>query len=254
MDNRVFIINYPLSIIRYPLSIILNYYNYFTEIEETFIRRRGKNLMLSPLDWALIESWQEREVPLHIILRGIELVFDTIDKQPNRKRSVKSLFYCKEEIEAQFAEWLESQVGKNSSVEAPTSDDEHQISKSGLFSDEAIENHLAAATADLELLKKKADGEIGETLERVLNRLTELKESRLSAEMLEESLEKLDALMDESLLKNSETDNLKKEIEKQLASYQNKMERDVFNRTVELMLLKKLREQMKIPRLSLFYL
>ena len=89
----------------------MNYYNYFTEIEETFIRRRGKNLLLSPLDWALIESWQERQLPLHIILRGIEKVFDLIDKQPNRKRSVKSLLYCKEEIEAQFAEWLESQVG-----------------------------------------------------------------------------------------------------------------------------------------------
>ena len=95
----------------FSLFTILNYYNYFTEIEETFIRRRGKNLLLSPLDWALIEAWQEREVPLHIILRGIERVFDTIDKQPTRKRSVKSLFYCKEEIEAQYAEWLESQVG-----------------------------------------------------------------------------------------------------------------------------------------------
>jgi hypothetical protein len=45
----------------------MNYFNYFSEIEELFIRRRGRNLLLSPLDWALIESWQEREVPLHII-------------------------------------------------------------------------------------------------------------------------------------------------------------------------------------------
>ncbi len=75
----------------FSLFTILNYYNYFTEIEETFIRRRGKNLLLSPLDWALIEAWQEREVPLHIVLRGIEKVFDLIDKQPHRKRTVKSL-------------------------------------------------------------------------------------------------------------------------------------------------------------------
>ena len=28
----------------------LNYYNYFTEIEDTFVRRRGKHLLLSPID------------------------------------------------------------------------------------------------------------------------------------------------------------------------------------------------------------
>ena len=91
----------------------MNYFNYFSEIEETFIRRRGRNLLLSPLDWALIETWQERGIPLHIILRGIENVFDAHDKNPNKRRTIKSLSYCKEEIEAQYAEWLEMQVGKN---------------------------------------------------------------------------------------------------------------------------------------------
>ncbi len=36
-----------------------NYFNYFTEIEEHFQRARGTGLfLLSPLDWALIESWK----------------------------------------------------------------------------------------------------------------------------------------------------------------------------------------------------
>src|SRR5215213_618861 len=99
--------------------------------------------MLSPLDWALIESWQEREVPLHIVLRGIERVFDTIDKQPNRKRSVKSLFYCKEEIEAQFAEWLETQVGAaNGAANGESRAASQTPEKTELFSRETIELHL----------------------------------------------------------------------------------------------------------------
>jgi hypothetical protein len=243
----------------------LNYYNYFTEIEETFIRRRGKNLLLSPLDWALIESWQEREVPLHIILRGIEQVFDLIDKQPHRKRTVKSLLYCKEEIEAQFAEWLESQVGAaevsgsrsqvpSSKSQVPGSDGEQSSAKSELFSEAAIKDHLAATSADLEAAREAAAGDWRETIERVLARLAELETSGLTAEKLEDSLEKLDALIDASLLKNTETGELQKEIEKQLAAYQTKMETDVFKRTVELMLLKTLRTRSKIPRLSLFYL
>lgn len=211
-------------------------------------------MLLSPLDWALIESWQEREVPLHIILRGIECVFDTIDKQPARKRSVKSLFYCKEEIEAQYAEWLESQVGKtaaDSKLQIPNSETE---GKSELFSDAAIGEHLNQVSIDLTAALAKTDGDLRETLERVLNRLREVAEKFESAEKLEESLEKMDALIDETLLKTSETARFTGEIEKQTAAYKGKMDAEVFQRTFDLMLLKKLREERQIPRLSLFYL
>jgi hypothetical protein len=241
----------------------LNYYNYFTEIEETFIRRRGKNLLLSPLDWALIESWQEREVPLHIVLRGIERVFDTIDKQPHRKRSVKSLFYCKEEIEAQFAEWLETQVGAAAAADngqwpAGGEKPENGASAAGhgeLFAREAVEAHLEKVAADLaRAVEKTADPEQRETFERVLNRLKELAGNFETAEKLEESLEKLDALLDESLLKQSDAAELKAATEKNLAAYRGKMDADVYRRTFDLMILKSLREQSEIPRLSLFYL
>ena len=243
----------------------MNYYNYFTEIEETFVRRRGRNLLLSPLDWALIENWQEREVPLHIILRAIETVFDGVDKQPGRKRGVKSLFYCKEEIEAQYAEWLEMQTGKNGNTEVQSPKSKVQSSKtqySGsskneLFSSESIENHLEKVSADLRAAKQKAKGDLRETLERVLNRLGELEHNFTSAEKLEESLEKLDALIDESLLNstgNEKLSDLKAETGKNLGSYKNKMEAEVYERTFELMLLKRLRQLAGIPRLSLFYL
>jgi len=240
----------------------LNYFNYFSEIEELFIRRCGRNLLLSPLDWALIESWQERKVPLHIVLRGIERVFEGVDKQPAKRRTVKSLLYCKEEIEAQYAEWLERQVGKNGAGETRSSKIKNQSSdaeessspKSELFSDEAIAAHLEKVSVDLKLAHDKVKGGLQATLEKVLNRLAEVKGKSHAAEKLEESLEKLDALIDESLLQNFETERLKGEIEKQITSYKNKMEAEVYRRTLDLMLLKRLREQAEIPRLSLFYL
>ena len=248
----------PLFIIHHS-PLFLNYYNYFTEIEETFIRRRGKNLLLSPLDWALIESWQEREVPLHIVLRGIERVFDLIDKQPSRKRTVKSLLYCKEEIEAQFAEYLESKVGASSpqsAISGQQSENEaSNSSKSELFSAEAIESHLKSVKQSLETAETGAENaDLRETLQRVQTRLAEIGGKYESAEKLEESLEKLDALIDETLLKTASADQFKAEIEKSLASYRNKMDAEVYQRTFDLMILKKLREQAEIPRLSLFYL
>lgn len=205
--------------------------------------------MLSPLDWALIEAWQERGIPLHIILRGIERVFDLIDKQPNRKRTVKSLLYCKEEVEAQYAEWLESQVGS----QQPTVGSQ-QSEKAELFSDSAIDEHLKQVSADLTAAKAQTDGDLRETLERVLNRLAELQTNYESAEKLEESLEKMDNLIDETLLKTADAEKFKPEVEKQTASYRSKMDAEVFQRTFDLMILKRLREEQNIPRLSLFYL
>ena len=194
-----------------PFTIDLNYFNYFTEIEETFIRRRGRNLLLSPLDWALIENWQEREIPLHIILRAIETVFDTADKQPNRKRTIKSLSYCKEEIEAQFAEWSEMQTGKpvqSAKCKVQSSDEEFQNSGNELFPVETIKNHLEKAVSELENVKAKSSGNLQETFERVLNRLAELQKEVPTAEKLEESLEKLDTLLDESLLTSGDSEKL----------------------------------------------
>jgi len=235
----------------------MNYYNYFSEIEETLIRRRGRNLLLSPLDWALIETWQERGIPLRIVLRGIEKVFDGVDKQPANKRTVKSLIYCREEIEAQYTEWLETRVGKNGDgkVQSPKSKAQSPKSPdSNLFSDEAISAHLEKVSTDLKKAGQKSEAELRETLENVLRQLVNLKHNSQDIESLEKSLEKFDALIDQSLLKNSETGKLKVEIEKQIASYRGKMESEVYRRTFDLMLLKRLRERAEIPRLSLFYL
>ncbi len=240
----------------------MNYYNYFSEIEETFIRRRGRNLLLSPLDWALIETWQERGIPLRIVLRSIENVFDGVDKQPAQKRTIKSLTYCSGEIEARYADWLGTQIGKNGGAEAQSSKlkvqsselQESSLPKSDLFSDETIFAHLEKSAADLQRARQKAEGELSETLENVLRHLANSREKSSKIESLEKSLEKFDAEIDEVLLKTSAAEKLKSEIEKQIASYKNKMESEVYRRTFDLMLLKRLREQAEIPRLSLFYL
>ncbi|HRH46215.1 MAG TPA: hypothetical protein PKY82_31515 [Pyrinomonadaceae bacterium] len=228
----------------------MNYFSYFSEIEETFIRRRGKNLFLSPLDWALIETWQEREVPLHIILRGIEKVFDNHEKS-KKKRTIKSLAFCSEEIEAQYEEWLETQVGKNADQTLDNNSDD------SMFSPATIANHLANISTALAEIKSKSNKGLAETLERVLHRLEELKTSFSEAEALEEDLTHLEKMLDDGLLENAEKDlliKLKNETEKELHTYQKTLEKEVYQRTFDLLLLKKLRLEIGIPRLSLFYL
>src|SRR5205085_9973057 len=87
------------------------YFNYFTEIEEHFQRRRGSLLILSTLDWALIETWKDAGIPLEAVLRGIDAAFDRYDQRPSKTRKVNSLAYCSQEVLASAEEMKEAAVG-----------------------------------------------------------------------------------------------------------------------------------------------
>ena len=92
-------------------TFLHNYFNYFTEIEEHFQRRRGTLLLLSTLDWALIETWKEAGVPLEAVLRGIDTAFDKYDRKPSKTRKVNSLAFCSQEVLAAAEEMKEASVG-----------------------------------------------------------------------------------------------------------------------------------------------
>lgn len=251
----------------------LNYFNYFTEIEDAFIRRRGRHLLLSPLDWALIESWKEMGVPLHVALRGIEKSFDSYESKP-RKRTVKSLFYCQEEVEAQFAEWLESQTGAHATAPAgddaaPTAAEPVDDGGRGLpFPREVIAAHLADCTTGLarSLEKRRAavavEDAVSEALGRAATRLGELSEdfgraARPDAELLESSLTDLESLLDRALrtaLPDAEVEAARASAAEQLRPYKARMERATYEQTLDNLLAKSLREANGVPRLSLFYL
>ncbi len=225
----------------------MNYYNYFTEIEETFIRRRGKNLLLSPIDWALIETWQEREIPLHIVLRGIEKVFDIAEANP-RKRSIKSIAYCREEIEAQYAEWSEKQVGKaEETPDAPAANE--------FFTEESVAQHLENV---IESLQEPKNASLREDFARAAARLTELKNNlNGDYEQIENHLTDIEKFLDHSLLTNADRAHLTEletETAKSLSAYRAKMEKEAYRQTFDIMLLKRLRDEAEIPRLSLFYI
>jgi hypothetical protein len=77
----------------------LNYFNYFTEIEEHFQRARGTSLfLLSPLDWALIESWKNAGVPLEAVLRGIDAAFEKWRSRKSKTQKVNSLAFCAQAV------------------------------------------------------------------------------------------------------------------------------------------------------------
>src|SRR5687767_1448708 len=178
---------------------VVNYFNYFTEIEDAFVRRRGKHLFLSPMDWALMETWKQQGIPLHIVLRGVEKSFDSFEARP-RKRTVKTLLYCQEEVEAQYAEWVEARVGSVSNSE----NNETDVDKTP-FSFAAISEHLQRNHAELALLaqsREKTD-DFSEALWRAVALLIEIESdftsgATLDTRKLEDSLTVLERMLNDA--------------------------------------------------------
>ena len=238
----------------------MNYFSYFSEIEDTFVRRRGKHLLLSPMDWALIESWKERGVPLHVALRAIEHAFDSYEAK-KRKRSVKTLLYCQEEVEAQYAEWLESRVGSHDEAQNERDED-----ASTPFPRDVVLAHLARSVEELIKLvdarRQASADEFCEALTRATALLEELENDyaaavKPDARKLEDSLTGVERMLDETIRKTVSDHDLKSisaEIDEQLKPYKRHMDKTAYAETYENLLRKRLRELFGVPRLSLFFL
>ena len=234
----------------------MNYFNYFTEIEDAFVRRRGKHLFLSPMDWALMETWKQQGIPLHIVLRGVEKSFDSYEARP-RKRSVKSLLYCQEEVEAQYAEWVEAHVGSSNSSSAEAESDKTP------FSFAAISEHLQRSRNALSELaqSRKQEDDLSEALTRAIALLVDIEKdfasgATLDTRKLEDSLTGLERMLNDSMLTvagSSTLDEFKKGVKDQLKPYRAQMDAAAYKQTYDNLLLKRLREQFSMPRLSLFF-
>lgn len=204
-----------------------------------------------------METWKQQGIPLHIVLRGVEKSFDSYEAKP-RKRTVKTLLYCQEEVEAQFAEWVESHVG--SAGDAPESETESDKTP---FSFAAITEHLnRSRNALAEVAKSRTqEDDLSEALTRAVALLVDIESdfassTTLDTRKLEDSLTGLERMLNDSMFSVATTttlEELKNGIKEQLKPYRSQMEAAVYRQTFDNLLLKRLREQFGLPRLSLFY-
>src|SRR6201984_2803398 len=89
-----------------------NYFNYFTEIEEYFWKKRGSHLLVSPLDWAIMETWQKAGVPLEAVFKGIDQAFESYGRsRRGAGKPLKSLAYCTDAVLQAAEEGLETAAG-----------------------------------------------------------------------------------------------------------------------------------------------
>ena len=231
-----------------------NYFNYFTEIEEQFQRRRGGILLLSTLDWALIETWKDAGIPLEAVLRGIDAAFDRYDQRPSKTKKVNSLAYCAQEVLAAAEDMKEAAVGAALESRPSAAFDSAEIvrffcrcagelgaaklpSKPGI-SPEAVAKDVAASLREIALeMEKKSGPSRLEDLERKLTVL----EDKLFAVLVA-------TVPDDQLVA------IRAQADRELAPYRSKMAAGQVEQLQKQYLHKKLLEKYKLPRLSLFYM
>lgn len=235
-----------------------NYFNYFTEIEESFRRCRGTPTLLSTLDWALIESWKESGFPLQAVLLGIERSFTKFQKRPQRFRKVNSLAYCSQEVlraaeEARAVEVEGGRPGEELKAAPPfeASEIRNYLERNTLALDKAggaaaakgepvLAQDLGTASAALAKLSAREPAELETSLEEIENILSATEE-KLSAALVHAATVELLA-------------QFRAEVERGLVPYRRKMSAPQVESLERQFLKKRLFEHYGVPRLSLFYL
>jgi hypothetical protein len=226
-----------------------NYFNYFTEIEEHFQKRRGTLLILPPVDWALMETWKDADIPLEAVLRGIDATFDRYDARPSKTRKINSLSYCAQEILAAAEEMKEAGVGKPRAQRA-----------AGGLEPAALAAYL---TRNADQLEAAPVPQAAQTLTRESARRLREMASPLAqgASAPLEELERRLTVMEEKLfavLLSATSDDalvaVRGEADRDLAPYRRNMTAPQIEQLHKQYVHKRLLDKFQVPRLSLFYM
>ena len=232
-----------------------NYFNYFTEIEEHFQRRRGSLLLLSTLDWALIETWRDAGIPLEVALRGIDEAFDKYDARQRastkRLRHVNGLAWCAQAVMEAAEQQKEAAIGM-----VTTPEDTSDKSADAGFEAQRIAAHLRAAAEALSV--SSIAPEACETLALRLQTIAEEILTQLpNLEDLERQLTVLEEKLFAALTTSAPEDiliRLKAEAARELAAYRSRMSAVQLRQIEQQFVQKRLLEHYNLPRLSLFYM
>ena len=237
-----------------------NYFNYFTEIEEYFWRKRGAHLLVSPLDWAIVETWKKAGVPLEAVLKGIDRAFESWGRSRRAAggRQLKSLAYCVDAVLDAAAEAAETAAGTGPEVKRARPAAEP-------FSREELRKYLERNVARLRAAAEKqraTRAALASRLEESARRLEEalpLLEApgALDLEDFERRLTVLEEKLAAALAADADEEamlSIRREMDRSMAPYRRKMSAEQLAQLERQYMQKRLFEHFEVPRLSLFYL
>jgi len=235
-----------------------NYFEYFSEIEECFRRCRGTPTLLSPLDWALIESWKEAGIPLPAVLTGIERAFEKYARRPKPFRRINGLAYCSQAV-LEAADALQAAQAGDSRRPPRQSK-----APSAPFGIEQLRSYLRRNALALRAAAKQCEtsgqallasdlGEASSALERLAEETTEAPQD---LQPLERQLSALEEKVLASVTRGCPADllvDLRRQVDRGIAPYRSKMNAAQIESLDRQFVKRSLFEHYELPRLSLFY-
>jgi hypothetical protein len=235
-----------------------NYFNYFTEIEEYFWKKRGAHLFVSPLDWAIMETWQKAGVPLEAVLKGIDRAFESYGRsRRGAGKPLKSLAYCTDAVLEVAEERQEAAAGS-----APKGG---RVKTAETFSREDLKAYFVKNAGQLERTAENQQAKQPELASRLKEIAQALEGSKavldvpgtLDLEDLERRLTVLDEKLHAVLMSQANDElmlRIRREVDGQLAPYRRKMRAEQLALVEKQYVEKRLLEDFGLPRLSLYYL
>jgi hypothetical protein len=235
-----------------------NYFNYFTEIEEYFWKKRGAHLLVSPLDWAIMETWQKAGIPLDAALKGIDRAFESYQRsrRGGLGRPLKSLAYCTDAVLEAAEEQQEAAAGSVAKVAKSPAREAFSRDELRAYVARNAGRILAAAEKQLAL-----DPDLSAKLTAIRGSLessTSLLDTPGTLDL--EDLERRLTILDDKLqaLLGSHVDEekmlqVRREMDGQLSAYRGKMKVEQLALVERQYIQKRLLEEFGLPRLSLYY-
>jgi hypothetical protein len=233
-----------------------NYFNYFTEIEQHFQRRRGGPLLVSTVDWGLIEIWKDAGIPLEAVLRGIDKAFDKYERRPSKTQKINGLAWCAQAVLAAAEDMKEAAIGSPQEEKNETAR-EFEVADIVAFVRRNAARLLAAKLPEARGVSGRAVAEeTAETLHEIAANL----ESHKAVPRLEDTERRLTVLEEKlfAILLAATPDEqivqMRGEAERELSPYRRKMPASQIEQLQKQYVHKRLLEFYGVSRLSLFYM
>ena len=233
-----------------------NYFNYFTEIEEHFQRRRGGPLLVSTVDWGLIEIWKDAGIPLEAVLRGIDEAFGKYEQRPSKTQKINGLAWCAQAVLAAAEDMKEAAVGSPQEKKNETARG-FEIPEIVAF---LRRNAKLLLTAKLPEARGVSGRAVAEETADSLHETAANLESQKAPPRLED-IERRLAVLEEKLFSillaatpDEQIVQMRGEADRELSPYRRKMPASQIEQLQKQFVQKRLLELYGVPRLSLFYM
>jgi hypothetical protein len=218
---------------------------YYAKIERYFIQKRGRGLMLSPKDWQVMTEWEEQQIPLRVVLKGID---NTFCQKGSLKQEVNFLAYCKPQVNKCWQEHKKQCIG---AAESPVNGQ--------AVSNQFVLQHLSVIQKSLET-KLNESGPLLGVWQQAKNSLAGLISSLQNANIsaLDQWESKLNIIRQQLLegikvnMPKEELQQIEADVEAELKGYRRWMQTEAYRATYEELVNDRLCRHYGLPQLRLY--